>query len=98
MLDDGFAPDIQRLGNLGLTPKADRVTSMFSATFPKVVQELARDFLRNDYIFLAVGKIGGANEDISQSIEEVRASDKKGRLIELLDENLSKCAPSPRTP
>ena len=90
MLDVGFEPDIRKLEELGLTPKEQRVTAMFSATFPAEVQRMAKHFLRNDYVFLVVGSIGGANEDINQSIELVTASNKKTRLCELLDSNLSK--------
>ena len=90
MLDTGFEPDIRKLEELGLTPKEERFTSMFSATFPVEVQTLAKHFLRDNYVFLAVGTLGGANEDIAQTIEEVPQSEKKNRLFALLDENLSK--------
>ena len=49
---------------------------MFSATFPKEIQNLAGDFLR-DYVFLAVGRVGSTSENITQKIvwveEAVRA-------------------------
>jgi superfamily II DNA/RNA helicase len=90
MLDTGFEPDIRKLEDLGLPQKDERITSMFSATFPDEVQRLAKHFLRNDYVFLAVGILGGANEDISQTIELVPQGEKKDRLFQLLEENLSK--------
>jgi superfamily II DNA/RNA helicase len=40
---------------------------MFSATFPKEIQMLARDFLK-DYVFLAVGRVGSTSENITQKI------------------------------
>ena len=40
---------------------------MFSATFPKEIQMLARDFLR-DYVFLAVGRVGSTTENITQKV------------------------------
>jgi superfamily II DNA/RNA helicase len=89
MLDTGFEPDIRKLEDLGLPSKEERFTSMFSATFPDQVQQLAKHFLRENYIFLAVGTLGGANEDIAQTIEEVRQADKKDRLCQLLEQNLS---------
>lgn len=89
MLDQDFENDVRKIQSLGLPPNEKRFTSMFSATFPPAVQNLAKRFLRKDYIFLVVGSMGGANEDISQTIEEVRQGDKKNRLIELLDANLS---------
>ncbi|CAF1058937.1 unnamed protein product [Adineta steineri] len=88
MLDTGFEPDIRKLEDLGLAQKGERVTSMFSATFPDEVQRLAKHFLRDNYVFLAVGILGGANEDISQTIELVPQSNKKDRLFQLLEENL----------
>ncbi|CAF2104220.1 unnamed protein product [Rotaria magnacalcarata] len=88
MLDTGFEPDIRKLEDLGLPPKDDRCTSMFSATFPTEVQQLAKHFLRDDYVFLAVGTICDANEDITQCIEEVPQGQKKYRLFQLLEQNL----------
>jgi superfamily II DNA/RNA helicase len=89
MLDTGFEPDIRKLEDLGLPTKEERVTSMFSATFPDEVQRLAKHFLRENYVFLAVGILGGANEDIAQTIELVPQATKKDRLFQLLEENLS---------
>lgn len=90
MLDTGFEPDIRKLETLGLPPRSERYTSMFSATFPEQVQKLAKHFLRDNYIFLAVGTLGGANEDIAQTIELVPQANKKDRLFQLLEANLSK--------
>jgi superfamily II DNA/RNA helicase len=89
MLDTGFEPDIRKLEDLGLPSKEERITSMFSATFPDEVQRLAKHFLRENYVFLAVGILGGANEDIAQTIELVPQATKKDRLFQLLEENLS---------
>lgn len=50
--------------------KEERQTLMFSATFPSDVQDLARDFL-NNYLFLSVGIVGGACDDVSQSFFQV---------------------------
>ena len=44
-----------------------RQTLMFSATFPKEIQMLARDFLK-DYMFLAIGRVGSTSENITQKI------------------------------
>ncbi|CAF3249172.1 unnamed protein product [Rotaria sp. Silwood2] len=88
MLDTGFEPDIRKLEDLGLPQKEERITSMFSATFPDEVQRLAKHFLRENYVFLAVGILGGANEDIAQTIELVPQASKKDRLFQLLEDNL----------
>ena len=89
MLDAGVESDIRQLETLGLPPRTKRHTSMFSATFPEQVQKLAKYFLQDNYIFLAVETLGGANEDIAQSIEVVPQANKKDRLFQLLEANLS---------
>ena len=38
MLDMGFEPQIRKIVNNGMPPKTNRVTAMFSATFPKEIQ------------------------------------------------------------
>jgi len=42
---------------------------MFSATFPKTIRTLARDFLAENYIFLTVGRVGGTTSDITQKVD-----------------------------
>lgn len=66
-----------------MPPTGERQTLMFSATFPKVIQELASDFLHN-YIFLAVGRVGSTSENITQSIIWVQENDKRHYLLDLL--------------
>ena len=57
MLDMGFEPQIRRIvETTGMPPPGDRLTLMFSATFPAEIQRLASDFL-DDYIFLTVGYV-----------------------------------------
>uniref|UniRef100_A0A1I8FT18 Helicase ATP-binding domain-containing protein n=1 Tax=Macrostomum lignano TaxID=282301 RepID=A0A1I8FT18_9PLAT len=47
MLDMGFEPQIRRIVEQDTMPqKGQRQTLMFSATFPKEIQHLARDFLQ----------------------------------------------------
>merc|ERR1719247_3069053 len=66
MLDMGFEPQVRRIVNeRGMT--TIRQTLMFSATFPQDVQKLARDFMR-DYIWIAVGMVGGACDSITQEL------------------------------
>lgn len=53
MLDMGFEPQIRDIVERRDMPRVgQRQTLMFSATFPKEIQLLARDFLSN-YIFLS---------------------------------------------
>ncbi|XP_015260461.1 PREDICTED: probable ATP-dependent RNA helicase DDX4 [Cyprinodon variegatus] len=85
MLDMGFEPEMRRLvGSPGMPAKEQRQTLMFSATFPEDIQRLAADFLRTDYLFLAVGIVGGACSDVEQTIIEVDKFAKRERLLDLL--------------
>ncbi|CAG8739406.1 13639_t:CDS:2, partial [Funneliformis mosseae] len=61
----------------------DRQTLMFSATFPRDIQILARDFLK-DYVFLSVGRVGSTSENITQKIEYVEDEDKRSVLLDIL--------------
>uniref|UniRef100_T1PI52 RNA helicase n=1 Tax=Musca domestica TaxID=7370 RepID=T1PI52_MUSDO len=85
MLDMGFEPQIRRIVEDSNMPgRGQRQTLMFSATFPKQIQELASDFLSN-YIFLAVGRVGSTSENITQTILWVHEQDKRSYLLDLLE-------------
>ena len=84
MLDMGFEPQIRRIVEQDNMPEVGkRQTLMFSATFPKEIQMLARDFL-HDYIFLAIGRVGSTSENITQKIVWVEEQDKREFLLDLL--------------
>lgn len=84
MLDMGFEPQIRQIVEDSDMPKVhDRQTLMFSATFPRDIQMLARDFLK-DYIFLSVGRVGSTSENITQKIEYVEDADKRSVLLDIL--------------
>lgn len=84
MLDMGFEPQIRRIvEGEDMPPTAARQTLMFSATFPRDIQMLARDFLK-DYIFLSVGRVGSTSENITQKIEYVEDGDKRSVLLDIL--------------
>merc|ERR1712232_1505980 len=65
MLDMGFEPQIRKvIGQI----RPDKQTLMFSATWPKEVQGLARDFQR-DWVQIQVGSLQlSANSDVAQHI------------------------------
>lgn len=84
MLDMGFEPQIRDIVERKDMPiTGQRQTMMFSATFPKEIQILARDFL-NNYIFLAVGRVGSTSVMITQRLEWVEEDEKRSFLIDLL--------------
>jgi len=84
MLDMGFEPQIRRIVQGEDMPgTANRQTLMFSATFPRDIQMLAKDFLK-DYVFLSVGRVGSTSENITQKIEFVEDGDKRSVLLDIL--------------
>ncbi|KAH8804548.1 ATP-dependent RNA helicase ded1 [Xylogone sp. PMI_703] len=84
MLDMGFEPQIRRIVEGEDMPGIqDRQTLMFSATFPRDIQMLARDFLK-DYVFLSVGRVGSTSENITQKVEYVEDADKRSVLLDIL--------------
>lgn len=91
MLDMGFEPQIRKIVSQGMPPKTERITAMFSATFPKQIQTLAQDFLKPNYVFLAVGRVGSTSENIDQQILLVEEFDKRKMLMNILsrEENAS---------
>merc|ERR1719215_2281607 len=54
---------------------------MFSATFAREVQHMARDFLK-DYVFITVGRVGSASELIAQSVVYAGELKQKCRALE----------------
>ncbi|KAI5715446.1 hypothetical protein M8J77_016072 [Diaphorina citri] len=84
MLDMGFEPQIRCIvQENGMPRTGDRQTLMFSATFPKEIQLLAKEFLYR-YIFLAIGRVGSTSENITQRIAWVDEQDKRSCLLDLL--------------
>lgn len=83
MLDMGFLPDVELImGHETMVPKGTRQTLMFSATFPDDIKELAAQFL-HEYVFLTIGTVGAACQDVEQTLYEVARTDKREKLLEL---------------
>lgn len=84
MLDMGFEPQIRSLvSQTDMPATGKRQTLMFSATFPREIQDLAKTFLAN-YIFVTVGKVGASSENIQQHVEYVAEDQKRSLLIDIL--------------
>lgn len=87
MLDMGFEPQIRTIvEQRDMTTK--RQTMMFSATFPKEIQKLAADFLYN-YVWVCVGRVGGAAETVEQQFKLVRENEKANTLLDVLKDHPS---------
>ena len=84
MLDMGFEPQIRKIVQQEDMPDAgQRQTLLFSATFPKEIQRLAADFLK-DYIFLTVGRVGSSTELIVQAVMFVQIQQKYETVVDLI--------------
>lgn len=80
MFDMGFEPQIHMiLQNI----RPDRQTVLFSATFPKTIEELARKVLKYP-LEIIVGERSTVNKDITQIVEVHEDEDKYLRLLQLL--------------
>lgn len=88
MLDMGFEPQIRSIVAAMAAPEK-RQTLLFSATWPKEIQSLAHDFLRNP-VQINVGEVNAlvANSDIKQTIVMCRDDEKFDKLTEILKELL----------
>lgn len=77
----GFEPQIRKIIE---QIRPDRQVLMWSATWPKEVQTLAEDFLRN-YIQVNIGSLNlSANNNIVQNIVVCEEDEKEQKLISLL--------------
>uniref|UniRef100_A0A2P2JKQ5 RNA helicase n=1 Tax=Rhizophora mucronata TaxID=61149 RepID=A0A2P2JKQ5_RHIMU len=83
MLDMGFEPQIRQIVS---QIRPDRQTLYWSATWPKEVETLARQFLRNPYKVIIGSPDLKANQSINQVVEIVTEGEKYNRLIQLLKE------------
>jgi ATP-dependent RNA helicase DDX5/DBP2 len=83
MLDMGFEPQVRKISS---QVRPDRQTLMWSATWPKEVQRLARDICREDPCHINVGSLDlRAAHTIRQYVEVVSQHEKKNRLRRLLE-------------
>ncbi|KAK9108202.1 hypothetical protein Syun_024213 [Stephania yunnanensis] len=81
MLDMGFEPQIRKIVS---QIRPDRQTLYWSATWPREVESLARQFLNNPYKVTIGSPDLKANQSINQIVEVVTDMEKYNRLINLL--------------
>jgi len=83
MLDMGFEPQVRKICS---QCRPDRQTLMWSATWPKDVQRLARDICREDPVHINVGALElRTAHTIRQYVEVINEGDKRNRLKRLLE-------------
>ncbi|CAL1266623.1 unnamed protein product [Larinioides sclopetarius] len=85
MFDMGFEPQVRSICD---HVRPDRQTLMFSATFKRKIERLARDVL-TDPVRIVQGELGEANEDVTQIVLVMPAGPAKwvwltSKLVELL--------------
>lgn len=85
MFDMGFEPQVMQIID-GVRP--DRQTVMFSATFSRVMEALARRIL-NKPIEVSVGQRSVVCKDVEQNVIIIEEDDKFLKLLELLGRYLS---------
>merc|ERR1719263_2538397 len=78
MLDMGFEPQVRKICT---QCRPDRQTLMWSATWPREVQKLARDLCREQPVHVNIGSTDMRTaHTIRQYVEVVNNADKRGRL------------------
>merc|ERR1719498_1400774 len=83
MLDMGFEPQVCKIVS---QVRPDRQTLMWSATWPREMQRLARDMCREDPVHINVGSLDMRTaHTIRQYVEVVSEGDKRSRLKRLLE-------------
>ena len=86
MLDMGFEPQLRKICS---QVRPDRQVLMWSATWPKSVEALAKDYLREFYQ-VTVGSLElSGNQNVTQVIEVCDDMEKYRKLLVYLRENLS---------
>jgi ATP-dependent RNA helicase RhlE len=83
MLDMGFIHDLRKISQV--IPKS-RQTFLFSATMPKLMNEIANSYLQSP-IRIEVSPPGKAADKVTQEVHFIAKAEKKALLIELLEEH-----------
>lgn len=83
MLDMGFEPQLRKIiGQI----RPDRQTLMFTATWPKDVIGISRDFLKEDPVQINIGTLDlKANRAIHQTVDVCEEHEKKRMLFKKVD-------------
>jgi len=86
MLDMGFEPQLRKICS---QIRPDRQVLMWSATWPREVQQLAQDYLQ-DYYQVTVGSLElTGNKDVTQNIVVCSDQEKYSHLLKFIQDNLS---------
>lgn len=85
LIDDGFVGEMRAFFTHPTMPTIDqRQTMFFSATFKESAKRIAEEFMKRDYVYITVGLVGAANEDVKQEFVQVTRTEKKRELKRIL--------------
>nr|POE90087.1 isoform 2 of atp-dependent rna helicase ddx3x [Quercus suber] len=79
MLDQDWSEELQKIMAGG-----DHIFMMFSATFPKLARNMAREYMAEDYVRITVGRPGQAHKNIRQNVIFVEQDRKREAVHDLL--------------
>jgi len=83
MLDMGFEPEIAKIV---AETKKDRQTLLFTATWPKAVQRIAENYLKEEHVHVNVGQTEdlAANKAVSQEFFKIGDDEKEMKLWRII--------------
>ncbi|KAA8576125.1 hypothetical protein EYC84_006286 [Monilinia fructicola] len=84
MLNTDWEEELKQIMTGGDQEEGNINYMMFSATFPKMAREIAKEHLSHDYVRIRVGRAGSTHSNIKQDIIYVEPSSKYKALKDLL--------------
>ncbi|QSZ30836.1 hypothetical protein DSL72_000394 [Monilinia vaccinii-corymbosi] len=84
MLDSSWDEELKQIMSGGDQEEGNINYMMFSATFPKMAREIAKEHLAHDHVRIRVGRAGSSHTNIKQDIIWVEAASKRKALYDLL--------------
>ncbi|KAH8776950.1 P-loop containing nucleoside triphosphate hydrolase protein [Hyaloscypha finlandica] len=84
MLHSDWESDLKQIMSGGDQEEGNITYLMFSATFPKIARDLAKEHLAHDHVRIRVGRAGSSHVNIKQDVIFVEAHAKRTALFDLL--------------
>ncbi|KAH6671917.1 P-loop containing nucleoside triphosphate hydrolase protein [Halenospora varia] len=84
MLQSDWETELKQIMSGGDQEEGNIKYMMFSATFPKIARELAKQHLAHDHVRIRVGRAGSSHKNIQQDVIFVDREKKLGALFDLL--------------